>query len=76
MFIPKRKLSKQVNAARLPLRQMQTYGPWSKIRKDRTRITKMKKGESAKLHHSGALTITCSSGDQPLLRIKTKSRPN
>ena len=31
---------------------------------------KMKKGESAKLHHSGALTITCSSGDQLIIKDK------
>jgi hypothetical protein len=32
---------------------------------------KMKKGDTARLHHSGALTITCSSGDQ--LTIKDKN---
>lgn len=31
---------------------------------------KMKKGESAKLHHSGRLTITCSSGNQLIIKDK------
>ena len=72
MFIPKRKLIKtSLNTARFTLEANADL--WALVQNSEgieLEWLKMKKGESAKLHHSGALTITCSSGDQLIIKDK------